>query len=227
MPLPAAPPASPMRSLTIDHIGAQGDGRAMVDGRWVSVPFTLPGETVRVSGEGDRLTLVAVETGSPERAAPACRHFGRCGGCSLQHVQPASYAAFKRDLIVRALKARGLEADVAETWVTPPGSRRRAALAARKAGKGVTLGFHGRKSHELIAVEECPVMRPAMAAALPGLREIAALLLTGKEELTLLVTETASGLDLHVTRLAKETGRRARLRFGPDSRGCRSKARMC
>ena len=210
MPLPAAPPASPTRSLTIDHIGAQGDGRAMEAGRWVSVPFTLPGETVRVSGEGDRLTLVAVETGSPERAAPACRHFGRCGGCSLQHVQPASYAAFKRDLIVRALKARGLEADVAETWVTPPGSRRRAALAARKAGKGVTLGFHGRKSHELIAVEECPVMRPAMAAALPGLREIAALLLTGKEELTLLVTETASGLDLHVTRLAKETGRLAR-----------------
>ncbi|MFN4024948.1 MAG: class I SAM-dependent RNA methyltransferase [Hyphomonas sp.] len=210
MPAPAAPPASPMRSLTIDHIGAQGDGRAIEAGRWVSVPFTLPGETVRVSGEGDRLALVAVETGSPDRAVPACRHFGRCGGCSLQHMASAPYADFKRDLIVRSLKARGLEPDVAETWVTPPGSRRRAALAARKSGKGAVLGFHGRKSHELIAIAECRVMRPAMVAALPGLGEIAARLLTGKEELSLLVTETESGLDLHVTGLAKETGRLAR-----------------
>lgn len=214
MPLPAAPPASPMRSLTIDHIGAQGDGRAMADGRWVSVPFTLPGERVQVSGAGERPALVAVEAASPDRAAPACRHFGRCGGCSLQHMAAAPYADFKRDLIIRSLKARGLESDVAETWVTPPGSRRRAALAARRSGKGAALGFHGRKSHELVAIEECPVMRPAMVAALPGLKEIAALLLTGKEELTLLVTEAASGLDLHVTGLAKETGRLARAEAG-------------
>lgn len=207
---PAAPPASPVRSLTIDHVGAQGDGRAREDGRWVSVPFTLPGETARVSGAGDRLALVTVETASPDRAAPACRHFGRCGGCNLQHMRPAPYAALKRDLIIRSLSARGLEAEVAEAWVTPPGSRRRAALAARKAGKGAALGFHERRSHDLIAIEECPVMRPAIVAALPILQEIAALLLMGKEEIILLVTETASGLDLHVSGLAKEAGRLAR-----------------
>lgn len=197
-------PASPARTLTIDHAGAQGDGRAREQERWVSVPFTLPGESVEVSGEGDRLTLERVLAPSPDRIAPACRHFTRCGGCTLQHMAPASYAAFKRDLIIRSLKARGLEAEVADTWITPPASRRRAAFSARKSGKAITLGFHGRKSHDLIALEECPVLRPPIVAAIPKLKDILALLFTGKEELSVLVTDTTTGLDLHITGLAKD-----------------------
>ncbi|MGE6698801.1 class I SAM-dependent RNA methyltransferase [Hyphomonas sp. NPDC076900] len=196
--------ASPARTLTIDHAGAQGDGRAREQERWVSVPFTLPGERVEVRGEGDRLKLERVLTPSPDRIAPACRHFTRCGGCTLQHMAPAPYAAFKRDLIIRSLKARGLEAEVAGTWVTPPASRRRAAFAARKSGKAVALGFHGRKSHDLIALEECPVLRPPIVSAIPKLKDILALLFTGKEELSVLVTDTATGLDLHITGISKE-----------------------
>ena len=198
------PPAASLRTLTIDHIGAKGDGRAREGDGWVSVPFTLAGEVVEVSGEGDRLKLERLIAPSPERAVPVCRHFMRCGGCALQHLAPVPYAALKRDLIVRALKARGLEAEVAEAWVTPPGSRRRAAFTARRSGKAVTVGFHGRKSHELIGLEECPVARPAIVSALPKLKECLAPLLTGKEDLGLLVTETASGLDLHVTGIPKQ-----------------------
>lgn len=200
--MPASP--APTRTLTIDHVGAQGDGRARENDRWVSVPFTLPGERVEVSGEGDRLKLERVLTPSPERIAPACRHFTRCGGCTLQHMAPAPYAAFKRDLIIRSLKARGLEAEVADTWVTPPASRRRAAFAARKSGKAITIGFHGRKSHDLIALEECPVLRASIVSAIPKLKDILAPLFTGKEELSALVTDTATGLDLHITGIAKE-----------------------
>ncbi len=202
--------ASGARSLTIDHLGAQGDGRAQEAGAWVSVPFALAGETVRVAGEGERLRLVDVVKASPDRAAPACRHFGRCGGCTLQHMAPAPYAAFKRDLILRTLKARGLDADVAEAWVTPPGSRRRAAFAAKRAGKQVVVGFHARRSHELVALTECPVARPTIVAALPRLTEIAGFLLGGKDEIGLLVTETAAGLDLHITGLAKDVKALAR-----------------
>jgi 23S rRNA (uracil1939-C5)-methyltransferase len=205
-----APPAASLRTITIDHTGAQGDGRAREGDGWVSVPFTLPGEAVEVSRAGDRLKLERLITPSPDRAAPACRHFTVCGGCTLQHMAPAPYAAFKRDLIVRSLKARGLETDVAETWVTPPGSRRRAAFSARKSGKAITIGFHGRKSHDLVALEECPVLRPAIVGAVPRLKEVIAPLLTGKEEIGLLVTETASGLDLHVTGVPKQATRLAR-----------------
>jgi 23S rRNA (uracil1939-C5)-methyltransferase len=210
--MPAKPdsPAAGARSLTILSVGAQGDGRAEENGVRVSVPFTLAGETVRVEGEGERLRLIEVLEPSPDRTKPACRHFGRCGGCTLQHMAAAPYAAFKRELVIRALSARGLEADVAETWMTPPGSRRRAAFAAKRAGKQVVIGFHARKSHELVALGECPVARPAIVAALPKLKEIAGYLLSGKDEIGLLVTETSAGLDLHVTGVAKETKALAR-----------------
>lgn len=210
MPALHDPPASASRTLTIDHVGSQGDGRARDGEGWVSVPFTLAGEVVEVSGAGDRLALSRVVSPSPDRVGPSCRHFGRCGGCTLQHMGPAPYAVLKRDLLIRALSSRGLEADVAETWVTPVGSRRRAALSAKRSGKQVILGFHARKSHELIALSECPVLRPAIVGALPALREIAAHVLTGKDEISLLVTETASGLDLHITGLAKEVKALAR-----------------
>jgi 23S rRNA (uracil1939-C5)-methyltransferase len=197
-------PASGPRSLTIRSLGAQGDGRAQENGAWVNVPFTLAGETVRVDGAGERLKLVEVLVPSPDRAAPACRHFGTCGGCTLQHMAPAPYANFKREQILRALSARGLDADVAETSTMPPGSRRRATFTAKRAGKQILLGFHARKSHELVAISECPVARPAIVAALPRLKEIAGYLLSGKDGIAILVTETASGLDLHVTGLARD-----------------------
>jgi 23S rRNA (uracil1939-C5)-methyltransferase len=210
MPALQEAPASGPRSLTIVSVGAQGDGRAEENGGWVNVPFTLAGETVRVDGVGERLKLLEVLAPSPDRAAPACRHFGSCGGCTLQHMAPAPYAAFKREQIIRTLSARGLEADVAETWVTPPGSRRRAAFTARRMGKQVVVGFHARKSHELVALVECPVARPAIVAALPRLKEIAGYLLDSKDGIGLLVTETASGLDLHITGLAKDVKALAR-----------------
>lgn len=202
----AKPPHDPVtgggvRSLRIDHLGAQGDGRVREADAWVSVPFTLPGETVRVSGTGARLTLVDVTDASPDRAVPACPHFSACGGCTLQHMAPAPYATFKRDLILRALSARGIEAEVTAAWITPPGSRRRVTLAAKWTGKHVALGFHARKSHAIIALAECPVSRAPIISVLPLLRDIAARLLGGKDEISLLVTETASGLDLHITGL--------------------------
>ncbi len=197
-------PASGSRNLTIQTVGAQGDGRAQEHGVWVNVPFTLTGETVCVDGAGERLKLVEVLVPSQDRAVPVCRHFGTCGGCALQHMAPASYAIFKREKILRTLSARGLYADVAETWTTPPGSRRRAAFTAKRMGKQVAIGFHARKSHELVAISECPVARPAIVTALPRLKEIAGYLLTGKDGIGLLVTETCSGLDLHITGLGKD-----------------------
>ena len=210
MPALQDPPASGPRSLTIESVGAQGDGRAQENGAWVNVPFTLAGETVRVDGAGERLRLLEVLTPSPERAKPACKHFGACGGCTLQHMAPAPYADFKREQILRALSARGLDADVAETWTTPPGSRRRAAFTAKRIGKQVVIGFHARKSHDLVAISECPVARPAIVAALPRLKEIAGYLLSGHDGIGLLVTETAAGIDLHITGVPKEAKALAR-----------------
>ncbi|MFN3766559.1 MAG: TRAM domain-containing protein, partial [Aliihoeflea sp.] len=112
-------------ALTIDHLGAQGDGVAHTGSGQVFVPFTLPGERVTASVGKGRADLLAVLDPSPERVAPACRHFGTCGGCALQHMAMPAYLAWKRETVVAALKGRGIETAVGErrTVVLADGSR--------------------------------------------------------------------------------------------------------
>lgn len=189
------------REVCINRLGAQGDGVTLIDGAPAHIPFALPGERVRVSPDGKGWRLDAVLEASPGRAAPPCRHFTKCGGCTLQHLAAEPYRAFKRDLVERALAARGLDIPVDPVLSASPATRRRAAFRARRQGRGVVLGFHGRRSHELIALSECPVLRPAIVSALPALADIAARAAPARGELSLLVTEAGNGLDLHLSGL--------------------------
>ena len=109
----------------IDHLGAQGDGVARTESGPVFVPYTLPGEQVTAARRKDRAELIAVVEASPQRAEPACGHFGACGGCALQHFSSDPYNDWKRGLVQRALQARGIEAPVAEIVRCEPGTRRR------------------------------------------------------------------------------------------------------
>jgi len=127
--------------VVITRVGAQGDGMAMSDGAPLFVPFTLAGERVRVSRNGDRTRVEAVLEASSDRVAPVCQHFGRCGGCALQHMAPALYASWKREQVIAAFKSRGIEADVAPL-VVPDGLRRRAVFTARRSDDGIQIGFH-------------------------------------------------------------------------------------
>ncbi len=73
----------------IVRIAARGDG-VTADGRHVA--GGVPGDHVAADG-----TLVA----GPNRAVPVCRHFGKCGGCQLQHVSEAALADFVRERVPR------------------------------------------------------------------------------------------------------------------------------
>ena len=101
-----------MSVLTIETLGSQGEGVAEFEGRKIFVPYTLPGEQVDAGIDSERGTLVRVETASPDRVAPVCRHFGSCGGCALQHVATDVYTTYKRDQVINALKSRGFGDDV-------------------------------------------------------------------------------------------------------------------
>jgi 23S rRNA (uracil1939-C5)-methyltransferase len=180
--------------VEIVRLGAQGDGIAEApDGRPRFVPFALPGERVRVIG--DEMPEV-VGPASPDRRAPICRHFGVCGGCVAQHMSETLYADWKRSIVVEAFRQRGLAPDVGQLIRVPPGSRRRAVLTCKRAGASITLGYHGRRSHALFDLDECPVLVPGIVAALPGLRAIAGLLPAGECRVTVLATP--AGLDVSV-----------------------------
>jgi 23S rRNA (uracil1939-C5)-methyltransferase len=88
--------------VRIDRLGAQGDGLAQGPDGPLFVPFTLPGELVKVVAEpGEpRPEAFAIIEPSQERIAPVCQYFGTCGGCALQHmlapISPGSASRWSR-----------------------------------------------------------------------------------------------------------------------------------
>ena len=188
--------------VVVGRLGAAGDGIAEHGGQRLFVPGALPGERILVRlgpprGEGRSTTIVRRLTDAETRIAPACRHFGRCGGCALQHLAPPAYAAGKRDLIVEALARRGFhDADIAETLVVPPGDRRRAVFSAVGRKGGAVLGFAEAQSHALVDIAECPVIAPALFGLTAPMRTLLSGLLASGQRGQAIATVTAAGIDL-------------------------------
>jgi 23S rRNA (uracil1939-C5)-methyltransferase len=211
---------SELRELLITRVGAQGDGVADVGGAPVFVPFTLASESVMAEVSGERGRLIELLQPSASRIKPICRHFGVCGGCSVQHMAAESYRAWKRELVIAAFRARGLDVDVAPL-VEPGGKRRRAVFGVERSESGVAIGFHEAALHALVAIEECPVLEPKIVAVLPALGRLIAPLLSKRGEARLTVTLTKSGLDVQLEgserRLTAEV--RSRLAMGATNLG--------
>ncbi len=161
-------------TVRIAALGHAGDGIAETEDGRVFVPFTLPGETVVIERSGNRGRLVDIEQASPLRVPPVCRHFGTCGGCALQHMERDAYLAWKREVVAKSFALAGIAAEVEPIVPIAAGTRRRAVFSAVKTARGVMLGFQRRGSNEIIAIEECPVLVPAIVSRLAILREIAA-----------------------------------------------------
>ncbi len=217
--------------VEIDRLGAQGDGVAEGPDGPLFVPFTLPGERVRVElgGDGKHAALLGVLEPNPDRAEPICPHFGVCGGCALQHLEEDAYLAWKRELVVQALRSRGLDTEVEPVKPVPLGSRRRATFTLGRTPQGLVLGYRRARSHDLIDIDTCPILSPAIVSRLPKLKAVLGSLLGGKREVRVAVTGTETGLDVVVegvrpkeavlAKLASETARLgvARVTVGGES----------
>jgi 23S rRNA (uracil1939-C5)-methyltransferase len=182
--------------FTIARLGAQGDGVAEAEGGQVFVPFALPGETVTAARNGQHGELMAVLEASPQRVDPACRHFGECGGCVIQHLEESAYRAWKRDKVAQALASRQIATEAADLVPCAPETRRRVTLSARRTEKSMLLGYNRASSHSIVDIEECPIAVPAIVAALDVLRALADRICATKDVFRLTVTATETGLDV-------------------------------
>ncbi len=195
-------------TIQIDRVGGQGDGVGHGPAGPVFAPLTLPGETVRGEVLDGRIERPEILVASPDRIAPVSPQYGDCGGCSLQHWASGPYLDWKREQVRLVLGREGIETEIEATVATPPGTRRRLALHARRAEDGrVILGFKARKSWRLVEVSACPVADPRLVAAFPALTRVAeAFLEHPKSAPTLHVTLTLTGLDVDVTGVERKSG---------------------
>jgi 23S rRNA (uracil1939-C5)-methyltransferase len=189
--------------VRIDSMGRQGDGVANVAHGRVHVALTLPGERVEIARAGERGTLLKIIEPSADRVSPACKHFGECGGCALEHWKAEPYLAWKRTLVIDALARESVSAEVAEAIPAYGTGRIRAVFHSGRGEKKTAVGFAKRRSHEIVDLEECPVLHPKLEAALPLARELTKILLAAGKPIDLHVTVAERGLDIDIRGVGK------------------------
>lgn len=211
------PANTPPVEVTVTALGVRGDGLAEAGGKRYFVPLTVPGDRLLVrpleeTGDGIRAEILELLEAGPDRREPPCPYFGRCGGCSLQHLTEESYRAHKHGLLLDMLAREGIDPALAADSVTvPPHSRRRTILVARKLAQGTVLGFHEHRGHFIVDIAECTVLDPALMAVLPPLRALLDGLLpaAGNARATLLKLEGGTDLLLDLPEAPDLAGREA------------------
>lgn len=168
--------------VTIESLDQEGRGVARVEGKAVFVEGALPGEQVIVETLKAKPTfeiarVAAIEKASGSRVRPRCPHFGVCGGCSLQHADPALQLASKQRTLEDALERIGrVKAEALLPPIAGPSwnYRYRARLSVRHVPKkgGVLVGFHERKSSYVADMRECHVLPKRVSDLLPDLRTL-------------------------------------------------------
>jgi 23S rRNA (uracil1939-C5)-methyltransferase len=116
----------------------------------------------------------------------------------VQHASDGFVEHWKAGIVREALRAQGIEAEIAGVETSPPKSRRRAGLSARRTKKGAMAGFHGRASGTIVEIPDCQLLHPDLIAALPVAEALAVAGGSRKGELNVSVTLSDGGLDVAV-----------------------------
>ena len=161
--------------LQIEDVAFGGNGVGRDGGKAVFVPFTIDGERVaaRITREKKNFAeaeLRNVIAPSEHRATPQCPYFGRCGGCSYQHMSYEHQLAVKQRQVEQALRRIGRIPNPPMQPIIPsPAAYEYRNRVTVHAEDGV-IGYYRRDAHRLIDVERCPIAAPAVNAQLAELR---------------------------------------------------------
>lgn len=179
-------PTFPLKLTDMAH-GGSALGRDR-NGRTIFVRYAIPGETITVQVDGERAgkkgfsrgELIDIRQPSPDRVAPTCPHFGRCGGCHLQHMAYPAQLRAKRAVVQDQLQRLGgfKQIDIQPTLPHPQpyGYRYEMVLSPTAEGK---LGYWFPGERAVRPIDTCPIMQPRLLELLqdidlelPGLRKL-------------------------------------------------------
>jgi 23S rRNA (uracil1939-C5)-methyltransferase len=235
---PARAASAAVESGVVVDLTHQAEGVIRGEGKAVFVAGALPGERIsfrRVSfhKSHDEAELLEVHEASPQRVAPRCAHFGVCGGCALQHLEPQAQLRAKQKELADNLERIGQVAP--QEWLPPLlgpvwGYRRRARLSSRyvsKKGRSL-VGFREKQGKYVADVSRCEVLAEPVAGLVGKLGElltgmqrrqsvpqIEVSLSDGERVLVMRVLEALPGSDLEALRaFEREHGLRILLQPG-------------
>jgi 23S rRNA (uracil1939-C5)-methyltransferase len=202
---------------TAEVVDLTRDGEGVVrSGKTAFVAGALPGETVsfertRKHRQHDEARLLEVLRPAPERVTPRCAHFGVCGGCALQHLEPDAQLALKekevRDNLERVARVEY------RNWLPPLrgpvwGYRRRARLGAKYVAKKgrVVVGFRERLAPYVADLTHCEVLAAPVGALVQPLAELLGALDIRQyvPQIEVSVADNATALVLRVLRTPTE-----------------------
>ena len=173
-------------SEPIVRIAARGDG---VTASGKHVAFAAPGDLLNDDG--------TLEAGAG-RQEPPCRHFPECGGCQLQHLTDAAYAEYCISRVAGALVQHGLTTEIRIPHLSPPRTRRRAALRALRAGGKMLIGFNAAGSNRIVDMHECHILDPRLFELVAPLRGLLRTILPPRRTAELQLTLVDQGVDLAI-----------------------------
>ncbi len=166
--------------VTVEKLVAGGDGLARYEGAPIFVPRSAPGDRLRVRlterrPDYGRAEIVEVLEPGPGRREPPCPFFARCGGCDLQHLEDEVQVRAKAAAVVETLVRIGglqppedLRVIAGDSWAW----RLRTQLHVEPeggAGGRPAVGYFERGSHDLVAVDRCPILVPELERLVPEL----------------------------------------------------------
>lgn len=154
------------------------DGPHELSGKAVFIPQALPGELVEATITGDRRSYVTAALGSilepsPDRIAPGCEYYGRCGGCHYQHAGYAAQLVMKRAILVETLERAHvpIPPEIRVLSAEPWGYRNRVRLHVSRHPRP-SLSYREAASHRDLPINCCPVAAPILERAIAACNQL-------------------------------------------------------
>lgn len=161
-------------NLEIEKLTFGGDGLSRHEGLIYFVPLSAPGDELKVritetKKNFSRAEISEIKKPSTLRTEPLCPVFGQCGGCQWQHIQYSEQLKQKQIIVTDVLRSVvDTKTEILPIIPSPDEFRYRNRIQLKYDGK--KLGFYGRKSHEIVDINDCPITEKILSDEIPKLK---------------------------------------------------------
>lgn len=147
-----------------------------------------------------------------------CSSYPECGGCTLLELNAEEELAWKQNFIENLLKLHEIPAHLGESFQVPLHSRRRASLSAKRTKKTIQVGFMAEKSHNIVPINECLIVKSEILDFLPFIEQIGKIVLSRSQIGKFHITQCENGFDLELEN-CKPIDRQARASIALAAQG--------